>query len=224
MHKSPNAQIPLNHLDSDEDFFKSLQFPIGYSFAQDKNTGVTDRSFREQAFTGDLTIHQKPFSLVNPSTGKALGFVEDPSGVFLIQQDYAETDENQQFLLNANDQLVSVKYPSQVITAMPLGGDTFRCSEGIGIRLGPLGGNSDSQKWRNYEFGLVNVACGRSSGNFTLTAIETDSVENIPFLDHISFSIVNRFNGSAITTPPAPARTVSCHTAFHFISRSGTSD
>ena len=56
-----------------------------------------------------------------------------------------------------------------------------------------------AQEWRNYEYGLANLACGHSKGNLTITAIEDDSFETIPYLEHVSFSFVNPFTGTAMS-------------------------
>ena len=90
----------------------------------------------------------------------------------------------------------SVKYNNTFVTAMSQDGGV-QCLGGMGLEL--LAETSKTQEWRNYEYGLVNVACGHSNGNLALTAIENDSFEKISYLDHVSFLFVNPFNDMAIT-------------------------
>jgi hypothetical protein len=53
MLKAPLALIPLKHDGDNKYLFDSVQFPIGYAFGQNKDTGVIDRSFTEATFMGD---------------------------------------------------------------------------------------------------------------------------------------------------------------------------
>ena len=58
----------------------NVQFPIGYTFPQDVSTGVIDRSFSGTSSYGDQLqpVYDKIFSLVNPTTGKALTLPTNP--------------------------------------------------------------------------------------------------------------------------------------------------
>lgn len=54
-------------------------------------------------------------------------------------------------------------------------------------------GADNKQKWRFYDNGIVNLYCGRESGNLAITEIEDNAFRVIPKLDDIEFSIVNPF-------------------------------
>ena len=70
-----------------------------------------------------------------------------------------------------------------------------------GNRLILVDSNPDdlAQKWRFYSDGIVNVACGRTNGNLAITQINDDIFDQITLFEELQFSLVNPFNGKAIT-------------------------
>ena len=188
------SNTPLSHTANDKDFFDSVQFPVEYTFAQDQVTGAVDRSFQQPAFSDGKSVHDKAFALVNHNTGKALTLSDGgcTSSLRIVQQKYIETNLRQQFKLNANDQLESVACPGKVITG------SGACNGGDALALSDSTSNSTTQKWRFYNDGIVNHACGQINGNLAVSSIEDDSFDNIPSLDDIRFSFVNPSTGKAI--------------------------
>jgi len=207
-HPNPMLKNPdENHLTSDMPtgfVLDKVQLPYRYNFNQDDTTGIVKRTFEEDAFLGGASLHQKKFSLVNSKSGKALTCktVEGGSPRYrLAQEKYDKSSTLQQFKLNVYDQLESVGCAGKVIEAMPIG-DTFQCKGGIGLSLEANDGVSSeaTQQWRFYNYGIVNVACGAQKGNLTISAVENyDTMKEIPHKGDVTFSLVNPFNGMAIT-------------------------
>ena len=197
-YSHPNPMLKtttsLNHAASDKDFFDSIQFPIEYTFPQDQDTGAVDRTFAQTAFADGTSLHDKAFSLVNSDTGKALSLSSgsDCASLRIIDEVYNVTDSHQHFKLNDKDQLESVACTGKVFT---LSGE---CIGGAGLVLSDSNAASQAQKWRLYEDGIVNLACGRMNGNLAITSVEDDALSDIPYLDDISFSFVNPSTGKAI--------------------------
>ena len=90
---------------------------------------------------------------------------------------------------------------------LPHNEDSLKCRGGVGLAVAPPGSNPlraassfdvTRQQWRFYDNEISNNACGRSKGNYTVTAIKDNSVKKIPYLEHVSFSFISRFNGQAI--------------------------
>ena len=50
MRTSPYSTVPLDYYGTNKEFFDSIQFPTGYLFPQDDNTGLIDRSFSGKDF------------------------------------------------------------------------------------------------------------------------------------------------------------------------------
>ena len=172
----------------------------GYNFKQ-LSSGVVERTFDEGAFRGETTLHQKAFSLVNKKSRKALSCVDGDSPR-LIQEKYIKTSTSQQFQLNDKDQLVSVGCGGKIMTAMPTrSASDFECKSGIGMGFEYANDSPISrQQWRFYDYGIVNVACGRWSGNLTISSIEDyDTFEELPYKDSVTFSFINPFTRMAIT-------------------------
>ena len=96
--------------------FGMIQFPLAYNFPQDAETGVVERTFKQDAFMGDSTaaLTERKFSLVNPETNMALE-VRDCS-ISLKMSDHKEELPSQQFKITANDQLESVYCPEKVLS------------------------------------------------------------------------------------------------------------
>ena len=70
-----NPMVKGNRVDAQTELeLVDVQFPIGYTFQQSEITGVIDRSLSGTRSHGDQLrpVHDKIFSLVNPTTGKAL--------------------------------------------------------------------------------------------------------------------------------------------------------
>ena len=148
-----------------------------------------------------------------PRTGESLFWMGDTTRSLLcglVQEDYARENAHQQFKLNGNDQLQSVGATgAAVITAMlPPAGGPLKCRGGVGLAAAPSGSNplhpsssnfdATRQQWRFYDNEISNNACGRSNGNYTITAVEDNSIKKIPYLEDVSFSFISRFNGQAI--------------------------
>lgn len=199
MYPHPNplrkTGAALDSAASDKDFFNSLQFPIGYNFEQDEG-GLVSRTFAEQSFKGGETLYDRVFSLVNKQTGNALSLVDCNATPRIVVEKYNKERILQQFKLNPHDQLESTACAGKVISL--LGPNPFECMDGVGLSCvhdAPL--HDDKNKWRFYENGIVNLACGRANGNLAVTVVEDDSFDLL-YLDDIQFSIVNPFNGLAI--------------------------
>ena len=61
-HQNPMLRTSSTTLDydaTDKEVFDSIQFPIEYNFPQDGDTGVFDRTFKQDAFNGGPTVHDK---------------------------------------------------------------------------------------------------------------------------------------------------------------------
>ena len=80
----------------------NVQFPIGYTFPQDVSTGVIDRSFSGTSSYGDQLqpVYDKIFSLVNPTTGKALTLPTNPN---FHPNRYAIREHNVLWAINSHD-------------------------------------------------------------------------------------------------------------------------
>lgn len=179
-------------------FFSNIQFPIGYNFVQQENSGLVVRTFEEPAFHGSETLHDRLFSLVNPYTNKALTVVGCSINTPLLMQDHDESLTSQQFKLNEHDELESAECSTKVIGLS--GPDAFECFNGVKLVLQDKTGspNDPKQKWKFYDYGIVNDACGLESGNLAITEIDDDSFNDISYLDRIHWSFINPFNGKAL--------------------------
>ena len=71
--------------------------------------------------------------------------------------------------------------------------DDSDCVGGAVLQLAQKDDHDDKQKWRVYDNGIVNLHCGRESGNLAITQIEDNKFRDIPKLDNVEFSIVNPF-------------------------------
>lgn len=201
-HSNPmrkHSDLVLDTSSANDAFFSSVQFVVGYNFAQHDNSGVVSRTFEEQSFHGSENLHDRIFTLVSPSTNKAIGAVDCTESLpHLTMQDYDLSRRLQQFKLNENDQLKSVECSGKVLTAIGDDPDNFECLDGVGLFLDDPRADDNAQQWRIYNNGIVNVACGRENGNLAITNIDDDIFEGIARLDHIQFSIVNPYNGFAV--------------------------
>ena len=65
------------------------------------------------------------------------------------------------------------------------------CDGGAVLQLSAKDDHDSKQKWRVYDNGILNLHCGRKSGNLAITEIEDNNFRDIPELDNIEFSIVN---------------------------------
>ena len=157
-------------------------------------------------YNGNYMVHyDRGTSGCVSSAQELIGLVCKANVDRLVQQEYDETDTSQQFKLNDKDQLESVGCPGKVITAF-----VFKCYGGAGLILGSDTA-SQVQKWRFYENGIVNLACGRKNGNLAITAIEDNSFDHIPHLGAIRFSLVNPSSGKAIGVGNRAGAEVSCY-------------
>jgi hypothetical protein len=199
-HPNPMRRNPDIALDADVEndvFFRNAQFPIAYNYRQQDDTGFVVRTFEEQAFHGAETLHDRVFSLVDPLTGKALSVLSCVIDTPLVMQNFNRLLPFQQFKLNKNDELESAECDGKVISL--LGPEEFACLQGIKLVLKDKSGTSDEKKkWRFYENGIVNLACGRESGNLAITQVKDDSFNDISFLDKIHWYFINPYNGKAI--------------------------
>ena len=100
---------------------------------------------------------------MNPSTGRVLSLRKNSLGTFLIAQD-KKSDSAQHFKLIKDGRMQSVKYNNTFVTVMSQDGGV-QCLGGMGLEL--LSETSETQEWRNYKYGLVNMACGHSKGKET---------------------------------------------------------
>ena len=117
-HPNPMRRNSDTVLDTNADngaFFSNIQFPIGYNFVQQENSGLVVRTFEEPAFHGSETLHDRLFSLVNPYTNKALTVVGCSINTPLLMQDHDESLTSQQFKLNEHDELESAECSTKVI-------------------------------------------------------------------------------------------------------------
>jgi hypothetical protein len=187
-------------LDADVDndvFFRNAQFPLAYNYRQQDDTGLVVRTFEEQAFHGAETLHDRVFSLVDPLTGKALSVLSCVIETPLVMQNFDRSLPFQQFKLNENDELESAGCGGKVISL--IGPEEFECLEGIKLVLkDKLGTSDEKKKWRFYENGIVNLACGYESGNLAITQVEDGSFHDISYLDKIHWHFLNPYNGKAI--------------------------
>ena len=78
-------------------------------------------------------------------------------------------------------------------TVVTLSSAISDCIGGAVLELGAKDDDDTKQKWRFYDNGIVNLHCGRESGNLAVTQINDDSFRTIQKLDDIKFSIVNSF-------------------------------
>ena len=72
------------------------------------------------------------------------------------------------------------------------------CVYGNKLILEDSNPNDSSQKWRFYNDGMVNVACGRESGNLAITQINDDIFDDTTLFHVLQFSFVNPSTGQAI--------------------------
>jgi hypothetical protein len=187
----PNNQGLLDG-DTDKEFFDKTQFPIEYTFAQNAQ-GLVSRNFRA-GFHVSKSVTSKKFFLVNPSTSKALSILNCER---LVVEDHDKEQTSQQFQLNENDEIVSPSCSSKVITA------DEKCLHGNVLLLYNTQLNSNTQKWRFYEDGIVNLQCGRRNENLAITSIPDNSFHDIPYIDDIEFYISNAFNELSISVGDA---------------------
>jgi hypothetical protein len=194
-HQNPMLRPNLTLLDNDtdKDFFDKIQFPIEYTFSQN-NQGLVTRNFQENVFREGESFTNKMFYLVNPSTSKALGVLNCER---LVVEDYDKDRINQQFQLTENDEIISPDCSSKVITA------NENCLNGNVLLLDSAQSKSNTQKWRFYGDGIVNLQCGRRNGNLAITSIPDNSFHEIPYIDDIEFSISNAFSGLSISVGDA---------------------
>ena len=80
--------------------------------------------------------------------------------------------------------------PGKVVT---LSSADSGCIGGAALELGAKDDDDTKQKWRFYDNGIVNLHCGRDSGNLAVTQINDDSFRTVQELDKVKFSIVNSF-------------------------------
>ena len=72
------------------------------------------------------------------------------------------------------------------------------CMDGNRLILKASNPADASQKWRFYDDGIVNLACGRTNGNFAMTQISDDNFQDIALFEELQFSFVNPSSGEAI--------------------------
>ena len=220
--------------------FRGIQFPLEYHFSQDSETGLVDRSFRQEAFTHGTVLTNKKFSLVDPETNMALS-VTDCNGAVRMKASSTALP-SQQFRITDLDQLESIICPGNVLsvdviksTWMCKSGSVEKgtvtisgtnsavarpkcnsksgcssnsctvtltkkdyCTDGNKLTLKASNPSDASQKWRFYDDGIVNLACGRTNGNFAITQVSDDNFQDIPLFEELQFSFVNPFSGEAI--------------------------
>ena len=73
------------------------------------------------------------------------------------------------------------------------------CIDGNVLILEDSNSDDMSQKWRFYENGIVNLACGRMNGNLAISQINDDNFDQISLFEELQFSFVNPSNNKAIT-------------------------
>eukprot|EP00956_Cyclotella_meneghiniana_P018120 scaffold29932_cov35-Cyclotella_meneghiniana.AAC.1 len=73
------------------------------------------------------------------------------------------------------------------------------CADGNRLELEESDHLKKKQKWRFYEDGIVNVACGRKSGNLAITQVNKNHFNEISLFEELEFSFVNPSNGLAIS-------------------------
>ena len=114
---------------------------------------------------------------------------------YLIQQEYEQGNIDQQFKLNEDDQLESVKHPGKYMTESNTG-----CEGAIGLGLKRASPQA-YQEWRSHPHGLVMRRYEEKCqyGDSTFTSIKENSFENITSFEPISFWFVNDALGEALT-------------------------
>jgi hypothetical protein len=196
-------------------------------------------------FKIDLEPYRKKFSIVNPSTRKALSSTADCR---VVWQAFEKSKISQQFELTSYDQLESVACPGKVVSAsltskwdcrkngLSIGlGDihwghtevdairacgelypaqcrsngynvcsatqkeSYKCQDGLSLALNTAGSHDESQKWRFYSDGIVNLACGRDNGRLAITEMDFDYDSLLLSNTLIQYSFVNPYNNMAIT-------------------------
>jgi len=157
-----NAQETLYNKLVNTNIFGNTQFPVGYWFPQDRNTGVIRRSFiySPNGAGGN-------FILVNPSTAQVLQLTGSDCGqettrLEAVPDSTAITTRHQFYLDSKTQQIMSVDCSGLVVTS-----DSDNCSNcsSLVLRLFNPSSPSNPNAWRYYKNRLVFDKCISSASD-----------------------------------------------------------